>query len=263
MQEVIQKTGGSTAADVCHEAATVNASARLEDAADLIVRRKVHRLAVVDGAGRCVGIISRGDILKATLQVRAVAVAVRACVCACVCARSADASARMCAAAARDEWRAAVRAGFAAGVMRMQARVTAARAAMQRRRMRRALRARHALWLTRHAQRIDASVHAWRVAAAFVGSSEGASLSQISDSLAPAAPPVAGFRRAPAAARAMATWLRTQADKTRAALATAAQSLENRVGLEDFALLFADDADTGSAVRSVALLRCAARAGAR
>jgi CBS domain-containing protein len=81
MQEVIQKTGGSTAADVCHEAATVNASARLEDAADLIVRRKVHRLAVVDAAGRCVGIISRGDILKATLQVRAVAVAVRACAC--------------------------------------------------------------------------------------------------------------------------------------------------------------------------------------
>jgi hypothetical protein len=61
----------------------------------------------------------------------------------------------------------------------------------------------------------------------------------------------------------MATWLRTQADKTRAALATAAQSLENRVGLEDFALLFADDADTGSAVRSVALLRYAACACAR
>jgi hypothetical protein len=67
MQEVIQKTGGSTAADVCHDAATVRADARLEDAADTIVRRKVHRLAVVDRAGRCVGILSRGDILKATL----------------------------------------------------------------------------------------------------------------------------------------------------------------------------------------------------
>jgi hypothetical protein len=70
MQEVIQKTGGSTAADVCHDAATVAASARLEDAADVIVRRKVHRLAVLDAGGRCVGILSRGDILKATLQVR-------------------------------------------------------------------------------------------------------------------------------------------------------------------------------------------------
>ncbi len=87
MQEVISKTGGSTAADVCHEAATVSASARLEDAADVIVRKKVHRLAVLDAGGRCVGILSRGDILKATLQVRAaccvVSVVCFACLCVC------------------------------------------------------------------------------------------------------------------------------------------------------------------------------------
>ena len=70
MQEVISKTSGTTAGDVCHDAATVPAAARLEDAADVIVRRKVHRLAVVDAAGVCVGILSRGDILKATLQAR-------------------------------------------------------------------------------------------------------------------------------------------------------------------------------------------------
>ena len=69
-QELIQKTGGSTAAEVCHDAATVADTARLEDAADLIVRRKVHRLAVVDAQGKCVGVLSRGDILKATLNVR-------------------------------------------------------------------------------------------------------------------------------------------------------------------------------------------------
>ena len=67
-RETISKTAGQTAGAVCHDAATVAASARLEDAADLIVRRKVHRLAVLDDAtGRCVGILSRGDILKATL----------------------------------------------------------------------------------------------------------------------------------------------------------------------------------------------------
>ena len=69
-QEVMQKTSGTTAGAVCHDAATVADSARLEDAADAIVRRKVHRLAVVDAQGKCVGILSRGDILKATLNVR-------------------------------------------------------------------------------------------------------------------------------------------------------------------------------------------------
>ena len=69
-QEVAQKTGATTAGEVCHEAATVMDTARLEDAADAIVRRKVHRLAVVDANGKCVGVLSRGDILKATLNVR-------------------------------------------------------------------------------------------------------------------------------------------------------------------------------------------------
>ena len=69
-QELIQKTAGSTAGEVCHDAATVADTARLEDAADVIVRRKVHRLAVVDAQGKCVGVLSRGDILKATLNVR-------------------------------------------------------------------------------------------------------------------------------------------------------------------------------------------------
>jgi CBS-domain-containing membrane protein len=81
-QELIQKTGGTTAAEVCHDAATVADSARLEDAADLIVRRKVHRLAVVDAKGKCVGVLSRGDILKATLNVRLLAFACKRAACA-------------------------------------------------------------------------------------------------------------------------------------------------------------------------------------
>lgn len=67
-QQLRSKTGGQTAGDVCHPAATILVDARLEEAADIIVRNKVHRLAVVDGEGTCVGILSRGDILKATLE---------------------------------------------------------------------------------------------------------------------------------------------------------------------------------------------------
>jgi len=86
-QEVIQKTGASTAGEVCHVAATVADSARLEDAADVIVRQKVHRLAVVDAQGKCVGVLSRGDILKATLRVRRVA-RLAASLCVCVFSRA-------------------------------------------------------------------------------------------------------------------------------------------------------------------------------
>lgn len=41
---------------------------RGQDASNLIVRKKLHRLAVVDQEGRLVGMLSRGDILRATIQ---------------------------------------------------------------------------------------------------------------------------------------------------------------------------------------------------
>ena len=65
-QDLMAKAGGRTVGDVCHEAATISHKARLEDAADFIVRKKVHRLAVVDDNQRCVGVLSRGDLLAAT-----------------------------------------------------------------------------------------------------------------------------------------------------------------------------------------------------
>lgn len=68
-QEVLSKVTGQTAGEVCHEASCIHASAALEDAADKIVRCKVHRLAVVDDNNTCVGVLSRGDILQATYRV--------------------------------------------------------------------------------------------------------------------------------------------------------------------------------------------------
>ena len=54
----------------------------------------------------------------------------------------------------------------------------------------------------------------------------------------------------------MATWLRTSAEKARAAMETATERIGRTVGLEDYETLFAADPETGYAVRSVALLRC-------
>lgn len=67
-QAALRKSKGATAADMCHDAATIRADARLEEAADAVVRSRKHRLAVLDGEGRCVGVLSRGDLLRATLQ---------------------------------------------------------------------------------------------------------------------------------------------------------------------------------------------------
>ena len=53
----------------------------------------------------------------------------------------------------------------------------------------------------------------------------------------------------------MAAWLRTSADKARAAVASATEQMGRRVGLEDYESLFHNDPETGYAVRSVALLR--------
>ena len=57
----------------------------------------------------------------------------------------------------------------------------------------------------------------------------------------------------------MAAWLRTSAEKARAAMESATEQVGRRMGLEDYQTLFASDPETGYAVRSVALLRCVAQ----
>jgi CBS domain-containing protein len=66
--EEIEKAGGVTAADVMTvPVAVIGSHATLSEAARLMARRHVHRLPVVDGTERLVGIISRSDLLKVFL----------------------------------------------------------------------------------------------------------------------------------------------------------------------------------------------------
>ncbi|KFM25926.1 CBS domain-containing protein CBSX2, chloroplastic [Auxenochlorella protothecoides] len=48
----------------------VRASTTIEDAANLLLRMRIGRLPVVDDQKRLVGIITRGNIIKAALEAR-------------------------------------------------------------------------------------------------------------------------------------------------------------------------------------------------
>lgn len=39
----------------------------MEDAADMVVRKRAHRICVVDSEGSLIGVVSRGDIMRATI----------------------------------------------------------------------------------------------------------------------------------------------------------------------------------------------------
>lgn len=51
-----------------HETCTILASELMPKAADLIVQKKLHRVFVVDEEERLTGVISRGDIMRATVN---------------------------------------------------------------------------------------------------------------------------------------------------------------------------------------------------
>jgi CBS-domain-containing membrane protein len=67
-REALHKSEGELAGEICHDATTVTVDCKLEEVADIIVRRRVHRLAVVGKDGKFLGVVSRGDILAATLR---------------------------------------------------------------------------------------------------------------------------------------------------------------------------------------------------
>lgn len=51
-----------------HETYTIQASDLMTTVADLIVQKKLHRVFVVDEEERLTGVISRGDIMRATVN---------------------------------------------------------------------------------------------------------------------------------------------------------------------------------------------------
>jgi CBS domain-containing protein len=50
-----------------HKAFKISPDASMEEAANMIVQKQAHRICVVDEDGRLVGIVSRGDVMRATI----------------------------------------------------------------------------------------------------------------------------------------------------------------------------------------------------
>ncbi|KAG8367084.1 hypothetical protein BUALT_Bualt16G0035900 [Buddleja alternifolia] len=71
IQKLLSKTNGKLVGDVMTPAPmVVRESTNLEDAARLLLETKFRRLPVVDGDGKLVGIITRGNVVRAALQIK-------------------------------------------------------------------------------------------------------------------------------------------------------------------------------------------------
>ncbi|KAK3119771.1 hypothetical protein QOZ80_9AG0674960 [Eleusine coracana subsp. coracana] len=71
IQRLLSKTNGKVIGDVMTTAPlVVRESTNLEDAARLLLETKYRRLPVVDSAGKLVGIITRGNIVRAALEIK-------------------------------------------------------------------------------------------------------------------------------------------------------------------------------------------------
>ncbi|XP_057783017.1 CBS domain-containing protein CBSX1, chloroplastic-like [Salvia miltiorrhiza] len=71
VQKLISKTNGKVVGDVMTPAPlVVRENTNLEDAARLLLKTKYRRLPVVDIEGKLIGIITRGDVVRAALQIK-------------------------------------------------------------------------------------------------------------------------------------------------------------------------------------------------
>lgn len=71
IQRLLSKTNGQVVGDLMTPAPlVVRESTNLEDAARLLLETKYRRLPVVDADGRLVGIITRGNVVRAALQIK-------------------------------------------------------------------------------------------------------------------------------------------------------------------------------------------------
>ncbi|XP_068657020.1 CBS domain-containing protein CBSX1, chloroplastic-like [Aristolochia californica] len=71
IQKLLSKTNGKVIGDVMTPAPlVVRETTNLEDAARLLLETKYRRLPVVDGAGKLVGIITRGNVVRAALHIK-------------------------------------------------------------------------------------------------------------------------------------------------------------------------------------------------
>lgn len=71
VQKLLSKTKGQMVGDLMTPApVVVRESTNLEDAARLLLETKYRRLPVVDDDGKLVGIITRGNVVRAALQIK-------------------------------------------------------------------------------------------------------------------------------------------------------------------------------------------------
>ncbi|XP_037458057.1 CBS domain-containing protein CBSX1, chloroplastic-like [Triticum dicoccoides] len=69
IQKLLSKTNGKVVSDVMTSAPlVVRETTNLEDAARLLLVTKYRRLPVVDSSGKLVGIITRGNVVRAALE---------------------------------------------------------------------------------------------------------------------------------------------------------------------------------------------------
>uniref|UniRef100_A0A0E0EK49 CBS domain-containing protein n=1 Tax=Oryza meridionalis TaxID=40149 RepID=A0A0E0EK49_9ORYZ len=71
IQKLLSKTNGKVIGDVMTSAPlVVRETTNLEDAARLLLETKYRRLPVVDSSGKLVGIITRGNVVRAALEIK-------------------------------------------------------------------------------------------------------------------------------------------------------------------------------------------------
>ncbi|GAV71860.1 CBS domain-containing protein [Cephalotus follicularis] len=71
IQKLLSKTNGKVVGDLMTPSPlVVRETTNLEDAARLLLETKYRRLPVVDGEGKLVGIITRGNVVRAALQIK-------------------------------------------------------------------------------------------------------------------------------------------------------------------------------------------------
>ncbi|XP_021714343.1 CBS domain-containing protein CBSX1, chloroplastic-like [Chenopodium quinoa] len=71
LQSLLSKTNGKLVSDVMTQVpVAVRETTNLEDAARLLLETRYRRLPVVDADGKLVGIITRGNVVRAALQIK-------------------------------------------------------------------------------------------------------------------------------------------------------------------------------------------------
>eukprot|EP00959_Pyramimonas_sp_CCMP1952_P253587 5298249-Pyramimonas_sp.AAC.3 len=68
LKEIAEFANSKTVGPIMHNTATIDRKASLNEASNMIIQRKLHRLCVLGEDGKLAGVLSRGDIMRATLK---------------------------------------------------------------------------------------------------------------------------------------------------------------------------------------------------